>query len=320
MQPLAEFKNIPYSLPVARFEPAQLWSEPWINVLDGREDGLACVSRIRRQPGLDHDNFGDDCLHLEVHTPLPLLVDIQSVGGFPCRHPLRRRSLLCVRLALWVHEALLVLSLLSCLLPTSSEHQASVGGAPLFCRRPSLRVSGQTMMTHGGWLECWHRADENARAASDVLQPVLVYLHGGHLEWETPHDLLLGNYSAATGQVRHRCVEPLAWVEKSARVLTTKPITLCGHHHLRTFPSRFFSSPFSHTVAKPSHQLGTSAKGPGTGLERTGLLHHVMAFFSLCGSRRWRFLYTGAWARSAFCLCESSARRVARAGSMASTT
>jgi hypothetical protein len=97
LQPVVAFNNIPYSVPVARFQPSELWTEPWTNVLDGRETRFNCESPDHM--GLDYggpDNVGEDCLKLDLHTPLPLLVDIQSVGGCPtaatpCAEPSRAR-------------------------------------------------------------------------------------------------------------------------------------------------------------------------------------------------------------------------------------
>jgi len=95
LQPVVAFNNIPYSVPVARFQPSELWTEPWTNVLDGRDIGFNCASPVRAD--LDYGGYvGEDCLKLELHTPLPLLVDIQSVGGCPtaatpCAEPSRAR-------------------------------------------------------------------------------------------------------------------------------------------------------------------------------------------------------------------------------------
>jgi carboxylesterase type B len=48
----------------------------------------------------------------------------------------------------------------------------------------------------------WGRAEINDRGDSSLLQPVMLYIHGGHLEWTPPDgELWASNFSAATNQV-----------------------------------------------------------------------------------------------------------------------
>jgi carboxylesterase type B len=104
--PVAVFANIPYALPPVgplRFEPASQWSLPWSDVRDARHRGAQCPQPDRYSvnstywashwPGKPANNFyewfgqmlvpehAEDCLNLEVITPLPLLESIQAVGG-----------------------------------------------------------------------------------------------------------------------------------------------------------------------------------------------------------------------------------------------
>ena len=103
--PVAVFANIPYALPPVgplRFEPASQWSLPWSDVRDARHRGAQCPQPDRNSvnstyhashwPGKPDNNFyewfgqmlvpehAEDCLNLEVITPLPLLESIQAVG------------------------------------------------------------------------------------------------------------------------------------------------------------------------------------------------------------------------------------------------
>ena len=104
LAPVAVFGDIPYALPPVgplRFEPASQWSLPWSDVRDARHRGAQCSapdrysdnSTFRASHGMqDAHNYynwfgrtlepkqSEDCLNLEVHTPLPLLESIQAVG------------------------------------------------------------------------------------------------------------------------------------------------------------------------------------------------------------------------------------------------